>query len=81
MNIYRTLAVATLVIMTGCTQLSDEDRATLNTAKTTAQEAKLQSAQAITIAQQAEQSAAQSALSAQASSDKSDRIFRRSGVK
>lgn len=82
MKVYRLLAVATLVLMTGCAQqLSVEDRALLNETRAMAMDAKNEASRAATAAQQAQASAAQSAASAKTASEKADRIFRQSGVK
>ncbi|MDD5586661.1 MAG: hypothetical protein PHY92_06880 [Alphaproteobacteria bacterium] len=81
MKIIRTLPVIAFVALTGCAQLSAEDKALLNDTRNMAMEAKNQSAMAAQAAQQAQQSAAQSAAAAQASAEKADRIFRQSQKK
>ena len=69
MNIAKTLAVVAFVAFTGCTQMSDADRAVLNDTRNMAMEAKNQAAMAA-------QSAAQSAAAAEAASQKCNRISR-----
>jgi hypothetical protein len=81
MNIARTLPLLAFVILTGCAQLSSEDKALLNDTRNMAMEAKNQSALAAQAAEQAQQSAAQSAAAAKAASEKADRIFRQSQKK
>jgi hypothetical protein len=78
--------------LAACTQLSDQDRATLTAASQNADAAKQQSAQALSTAQQALQAAQQAQAAAQKAQDaaaaaaadaktaqeKADRIFQRS---
>ena len=88
MQMYRILAVVTLIALTGCAELSDEDKSMLRDTQAEAHSAKVEAAQASAAAQRAadsadkaQQSAAQSAAAAEAASQKADRIFRQSGVK
>jgi hypothetical protein len=81
MKILKLLPVVALVAVTGCAQLSSEDRALLNDTRNLAMEAKNRSAAAAQAAQAAQQSAAQSAAATKAASEKADRIFRQSQKK
>ena len=95
MKRYLILPILALALCAGCTQLSSEDRKTLDEAHAMAQQAKDQSMQATVAAQQAQASAAQAAAAAkQAETDaasaaadaqraqkKADRIFRQGSDK
>jgi outer membrane murein-binding lipoprotein Lpp len=75
MRITKTIALATFIMLAGCaSQLSPEDRATLNDTRTMAMEARDEAAKAA-------QSAAQSAAAAQAASEKANRAFMQSQKK
>jgi hypothetical protein len=95
MKQYLALTLAAFIALAGCTELSDQDKALLNSTRAMAQDAKSQAAQAADQARQAQlsaaqsaatamraqQSAAQSAAEAQAASQRADRVFRQSEVK
>lgn len=85
-SIAKILSAALVVAaLAGCTTLSDQDRALLNSASQNAAAAKDQAAQANTTAQQALQaaqaaqaSAASAAADAKSAKDEADRIYSRS---
>ena len=71
-------ALVPLVAVGACTTLSDQDRATLQTASQNAADAKQEAAQALSAAQAAQASAAQAAAEAKAADEKADKMFQRS---
>jgi hypothetical protein len=73
-----TLALLPVLAVVGCTSLSDQDRALLTAASQNAEQAKQQSAQALTASQAAQASATQAAADAKAANEKADRMFQRS---
>jgi len=73
------IVLVPLLALGACTAtLSDQDRAMLTSASQNAEQAKQQSAQALTAAQSAQASAAQAAADAKAANEKADRMFQRS---
>ncbi len=72
------LALIPLVAVGACTTLSDADRAQLNAATQTANDAKQQAAQALAAAQAAQATANQAEADAKAANEKADRMFQRS---
>lgn len=72
------LALIPLLAIGACTTLSDADRAQLNAATQTANEAKQLSTQALSTAQSAQATANQAAADAKAANEKADRMFQRS---
>lgn len=75
MKKYRWIAVVALAGLAGCSHLSDDDRALLQSANQAAQEAKTQSTLAAEEARKAREDAERSAAAAEAASEKADRIF------
>lgn len=76
MNKSLAMPVIAVLALTGCTQLSAEDRSLISSAHQAAQEAKQQSIEATEEARRAREDANRAAKAAQAASDKADRIFR-----
>ena len=74
MTLHRNLAVIVLVLLAGCAQMSESDRAMVQDAKDSA-------ARAAASAAAAQQSAAQAAAAAQAASQRADRVYRQSNTK
>lgn len=84
-HLVRVAAVGLIAALAACASLSDRDRAQLNQATTTANQAREQSAQALAVAQSSQQVAQRAAADAQAADtaakaadEKADRVFSRS---